>query len=83
MSTPTLFGDEPQQVTSANIEVAVALGRIRSAYTEDIDKLTEVLKGGGSIPQMRAAVQAYDTLSAVGRELEAAMDKVSTLKIGN
>lgn len=53
-----------------------AIQRVKLTFIEDRDKLREVIGGGGTHLEMRAATDAYRVIEETIRGLELAIDRV-------
>ena len=62
---------------SIGLDIAArAVDHVRIEYHSDVAKLREKIAAGGTVADMRAAVQAYDALSGTLRELQRATDMI-------
>lgn len=52
------------------------IATVRDSFSADLDKLRTVIARGGGVKEMRSAVNAYDALVGVERELAAAIQRV-------
>lgn len=52
------------------------IGVVRDSFSADLNRLRLVIAAGGTVQSMRAAVNAYDALLGVERELVVAVQRV-------
>lgn len=81
MTAETLPGFEltasPMTIEADYDQYAVrAIQRVKLTFIEDRDKLREVISGGGSHLEMRAAVDAHLVVAETIRGLDLAIDRV-------
>jgi hypothetical protein len=76
---PEALWGEPvgESPVRAGLAAAREINRTRVSYLEDLDKLRRVLAGGGTFPEMRAAVNAFQVIDNIIGELETAAKRAA------
>lgn len=67
-----LWEHDAETRVPAGLAAAREISRTRDSYLADLDKLRGVLMAGGTFLEMRAAVDAYQVVDNIARELEKA-----------
>jgi len=75
MTMQLMFGEMNADDIGQDIALRV-IDHVRGKYQADLDALAATIKHGGTIPEMRAAVRAYDVLAGVLRELKTATEMI-------
>lgn len=75
MTDPATLWDDSAN-SSPEMAAARAIGRARDSHLADLDKLRTVLLAGGTFLEMKAAVNAYQVIDNLARELDKAAKAV-------
>jgi hypothetical protein len=73
----TLWEERAETRVPAGLAASREISLTRDSYLADLDKLRAVLMAGGTFLEMRAAVDAYQVMDNIARELDTAAKRAA------